>query len=345
MFENKQRTEIESLGEFGLMQHLFKNVEKFNSTTLSGAGDDAAVIEQNNENLSLLGSTLWTEGVNFDLSYTPLKHLGYKLVVSGISQVAAMNGTATNVLISAGISNRVSLEAMEEFFEGVALACNKYQVDLSGGDITSTRSGIVFSISSYGIVDKKKICYRNGAKKGDLLCVSGDLGAAYMGLQVLEREKRVFLEHPNMQPDLDGHDYILQRQLKPEARTDINKLLADLEILPGSMISVTDGVGSEAMHLSKASDIGIFIYEEKLPIDPVTFNIAREFDIDPTVVALNGGEDFELLFTLSQTDYDKIKNNMDITIIGYCTDDHSGVKLITKGGNVHDMKAPGWQAQ
>ncbi|MBL7812996.1 MAG: thiamine-phosphate kinase [Bacteroidetes bacterium] len=342
MFENNSRTELESLGEFGLIHHLTKDLGMKNPTTVMGPGDDAAVIEAGNA-FWLLSSDALLEGVHFDLSFHPLKHLGYKAVAVAVSDICAMNGIPGQILVNMGLSNRFSLEAVEEIYVGVRTACEKYNVDLVGGDTFSSRSGLVLSITAAGRVEKEKIAYRRGAEENDLLVVSGDIGGAYMGLQILEREKRVFMEHPDMQPDLEAHDYIVGRQLRPEARLDIIKLLAELKVQPGSMIDVSDGVASEVFHLGAASGVGFDIYEEKLPIDPMTVDRALGFGLNPSIASLNGGEDYELLFTIKPADFEKIKNNPDLTVIGHATANKGQHRLITKAGNVFDLKAQGWE--
>lgn len=284
------------------------------------------------------------EGIHFDLAYCPLKHLGYKAIQVNLSDIYAMNGTATQVTVSLGFSSKFPLEAVEELYDGMLLACEKYKIDLIGGDTTSSKQGLVISITSIGYADEKDIVYRDTAQEGDLLCVSGDLGGAYTGLQLLEREKLVYLENPNVQPDLEGKDYIIERQLKPEARWDIVELLRDINVVPTSMIDVSDGLASEVLHICKKSNKGCNVYEEKIPIDPMTYDTAREFNLDPTVCALSGGEDYELLFTIKQADYDKIKFNTDISVIGHITEASAGCNLITKSGNVHELKAQGWNA-
>jgi len=298
MFENTGRTEIEQLGEFGLIDHLTKNFEIKNKSSLKGIGDDAAVIDFEGKK-ALFSTDLLLEGIHFDLAYTPLKHLGYKAIQVNLSDIYAMNGTATQVTVSIGISSKFPLEAVEELYQGISVACEKYNVDLVGGDTTASKQGLVISVSSIGYADEKDICYRNGANEGDLICVSGDLGGAYIGLQLLEREKNIFLENPNIQPDLEGKDYIVERQLKPESRKDIVEGLKTMKIKPTSMIDISDGLASEILHICKQSNKGCNLYEEKIPIDPMTYDTARDFGIDPTVCALNGGEDYELLFTIN----------------------------------------------
>jgi thiamine-monophosphate kinase len=271
-------------------------------------------------------------------------HLGYKAVQVNLSDIYAMNGIATQITVSLGLSSKFPLEAVEELYKGIELACNKFNIDLIGGDTSSSKQGLVISVTSIGYADKKDICYRNGAQESDLLCVSGDLGGAYVGLQILEREKLIFLENPNIQPDLEGKDYIIERQLKPEVRRDIVDLLSQMEILPTSMIDISDGLASEILHICQQSGVGCTIYEEKLPIDPMTYETARELGLDPTVCALNGGEDYELLFTIKQADYDKLKHDVDISVIGHMTDKNSGAKMISKSSVVHELKAQGWNA-
>lgn len=341
MFENKEKTPIEKLGEFGLINQLTAGIEIKHKSTLLGIGDDAAVIKDNST--IIISTDALIENVHFDLMYTPLKHLGYKAISVNVSDICAMNAKASHVLVSLALSSKYSLEAIEELYEGIRHACEKYNLDIIGGDTTSSKSGLMLSITVIGSIDNEKsIVKRSGAKSGDLLCVTGDLGGAYAGLQLLEREKRVFLDHPEMQPDLEGKDYIVGRQLRPEARTDIIDLFKELNIIPSAMIDISDGLSSEIFHLCKASSIGVKLYEEKIPIDPLTYSTARELNMDPTVFALNGGEDYELLFTIPQSDYDKIKSSYDITIIGYCCDEHEGKTLITKSGNVHELQAQGW---
>ena len=343
MFENKERTSLEELGEFGLIKHLTTNFQIRHESSVKGVGDDAAVLDFKDKQ-TLISTDLLLEGVHFDLSYVPLMHLGYKAVQVNLSDIYAMNGIATQITVSLGVSSKFPLEAIEEIYKGIELACNKFNIDLIGGDTSSSKQGLVISITSIGYAAKEDITYRNGAQESDLLCVSGDLGGAYVGLQILEREKQVFLENPQIQPDLDGKDYIIERQLKPEGRRDVVDLLAQLKIKPTSMIDVSDGLASEILHLTTQSDKGCTIYEDKLPIDPVTYETARELGLDPTICALNGGEDYELLFTIKQADYDKIKNDVDISIIGHITDKNSGVKMISKSDVVHELKAQGWNA-
>lgn len=343
MLENTGRTELNSLGEFGLIKHLTQFIEVKNESTVKGIGDDAAVLDYKGKQV-VVSTDMLVEGVHFDLTYVPLKHLGYKSVSVNVSDIYAMNATPKQITVSFGVSNRFSVEAMEELYAGMMLACKKHQVDIVGGDTTTSRSGLIISITVLGEADPDALVYRNGAKEGDLLCVTGDLGAAYIGLQLLEREKRIFMESPGVQPDLGGNDYVLERQLKPEARKDIPALLKALELKPTAMIDISDGLASEIFHLTTQSQVGCNLFEEKIPIDPSTYNTAREFNLDPTVCALSGGEDYELLFTISQADFPKIKANPDITVIGHMTHAKDGVNLITKGGSSHPLKAQGWDA-
>ncbi len=343
MLENTSRTDIETLGEFGLIEHLTSVFENKNSSTLKGVGDDAAVIK-NGEHCTLISTDLLLEGVHFDLSYYPLKHLGYKAVSVNVSDIYAMNATPKQITVSIGMSSKFSIEAIEEIYAGIKAACDAYEVDLIGGDTSASKQGLIISITAIGEADEKNIVYRSGAKDGDLLCVTGDLGGAYVGLQVLEREKQVFLANPQAQPDLDGHDYIIGRQLKPDARKDVIEFFKKTELKPTSMIDISDGLSSEIFHLCSKSEIGITIYEDKIPIDPTTYNMAREFDFDPTMTTLNGGEDYELLFTINPADYDKVKNDPNITIIGHCVPRSEGVHMISKSGNKHALKAQGWKA-
>lgn len=331
------------MGEFGLINHLTKNIKLKNSSSVKGVGDDAAVIDNGNK-VTLVSTDLLVEGVHFDLSYTPLKHLGYKAVVVNVSDIAAMNGKANQITVSISISNRFSMEAIEEIYEGIFLACENYNIDLVGGDTTSSVSGLYISVTVIGEAEKDKIVYRNTAGEGDLIFVSGDLGAAYAGLLVLEREKKVFESDPDMQPDLEGNDYILSRQLKPEARTDIQKLLQDKKVLPTSMIDISDGLASDILHICSGSELGCNIYEDKIPIDPTTVNKATEFNIDPSTFAMNGGEDYELLFTVKPDDYEKLKDILEISVIGHMTEKNTGVNLISRSGAAIKIKAQGWDA-
>ncbi|MCW3078428.1 MAG: thiL [Bacteroidetes bacterium] len=342
-FDNTERTELSQLGEFGLIKHLTQHIELTQQSTIKGVGDDAAVID--NKDLQTVVSTdMLVEGVHFDLTYVPLKHLGYKSIVVNLSDIYAMNAQPAQVVVSFALSSRFSLEAVEELYAGMLMACKKYNVDLVGGDTTSSLSGLVISITAIGSAKKEDLVFRDGAKESNLLCVSGDLGGAYMGLQILEREKAVFKDNPKLQPDLEGKDYILERQLKPEARKDIIELLKGLEIKPTSMIDVSDGLSSEILHLCTQSNVGVELYEEKIPIDPLTYDTAREFNLDPTMCTLSGGEDYELLFTIDIGDYNKIKNLPDFSIIGHITNTAKGLNMVSKSGSVHELKAQGWNA-
>ena len=337
------RTEISSLGEFGLIEHLTKNIELQNASSIVGVGDDAAVIDHFGKQ-TVITTDLLLEGVHFDLAYTPLKHLGYKSVIVNISDVYAMNATPTQITLSLGVSNRFSLEALDEFYEGVYAACEKYGVDLIGGDTASSLKGFVISVTAIGEVAPDKFVRRSTAQKGDLICCTGDLGGAYLGLAFLEREKKIFLESPQVKPDLEGEKYVIGRLLKPEARKDIIEFLGDAEILPTAMMDVSDGLSSEILHICKQSNLGAVIYEEKIPIAEDTRNAAFKFELDPTACALSGGEDYELLFTMSQKDYEKLLLNEQISVIGYMEEPEKGKKIITKGGNTFDITAQGWNA-
>lgn len=341
--KNEQRTSLSELGEFGLIKHLTQYFTIDCESTEKAMGDDAAVLEFGDEQV-LLTTDMLVEGVHFDLGYMPLKHLGYKAVMVNLSDVYAMNGTATQITVSIAISNRFSLEALEELYAGIQLACKNYNVDLVGGDTSSSTKGMLISITAVGTAKKKYVVYRNGAKPNDLLVVSGDLGGAYLGLQVLEREKQVFQANPKAQPDLEQYSYIVERQLKPEARKDIVKLLADLEVKPTSMIDISDGLSSEILHLCTQSEVGCDLYEEKIPLDQQVISTCEEFNIDSTMVALSGGEDYELLFTVSQEDYPKIKANPHLTVIGHMTEKSVGTHLITRAGQKVELTAQGWNA-
>lgn len=344
MFENKNnRTELSKLGEFGLIKLISESVKLSNPTSVKGIGDDAAVID-NSGKQTVVSTDMLVEGIHFDLGYVPLKHLGYKSVVVNLSDIYAMNASPKQITVSVALSNRFSVEAVEELYSGILLACTKYGVDLVGGDTTSSLSGLVISITAIGEGEKENLVYRSGAKEKDLLCVSGDLGGAYIGLQILEREKSVFKYNPNIQPDLEGNDYVLERQLKPEARKDIPALLSTLGVKPTAMIDISDGLASEILHICSQSDVGCNLYEEKIPIDAMTYERAREFNLDPTVCALSGGEDYELLFTVDINDFQKIKNSPDITVIGHITEKAAGMNMIAKSGSVHALTAQGWDA-
>jgi len=339
----QERTEISTLGEFGLIDHLTKNFEIQNASSIVSIGDDAAIIDHFGKQ-TIVTNDLLIEGVHFDLMYTPLKHLGYKSVVVNLSDVYAMGGTPTQITLALAFSNRFSLEALDEFYEGVHAACDFYGVDLIGGDTSTSQKGFIISVTAIGEVTPDKYIRRNGAKKGDLLCVSGDLGAAYLGLTLLEREKKIFLENPQIQPDLEGEKYVVGRILKPEARKDIIGFLTDNAITPSSMIDISDGLSSEILHLCTQSKVGCVLYEEKIPIAEETRLAAYKFQIDPTACALSGGEDYELLFTIRQEDYDKLTTNEDISVVGYITDEEEGRHIITKGGSRYPITAQGWNA-
>ena len=334
------RTEIAMLGEFGLIDHLTKNQEIKNTSTILSVGDDGAVIDHFGRQ-TVISTDLLIEGIHFDLSYTPLKHLGYKSVVINLSDIYAMNATPTQIVISIAFSNRFSLEAMDDFYEGVYAACEKYGVDLVGGDTSTSQKGFVISITAIGEVAPDSYVKRSGAKVNDLVCVSGELGGAFLGLTLLEREKKIFNE-TGAQPDLEGQAYIVGRLLKPEARKDIVEYFAEAGIMPTSMIDVSDGLSSEMLHICKQSNTGCVIYEDKLPFNDEMKEFAYKLEIDPTACALSGGEEYELLFTVAQTDFEKIKANPGISIIGYITEPQEGKKLITRGGNKHDLVAQGW---
>jgi thiamine-monophosphate kinase len=341
--ENKNRTELSELGEFGLIKHLTKNIKIKHKNTIKGVGDDAAVIKVNGK-LMLVTTDLLIEGVHFDMTYTPLKHLGYKAAVINFSDIVAMNGLPKQITFSISVSNRYSLEALEELYEGLMLACKKYKVDLVGGDTTTSLGGLYITATVIGEVGKDDVVYRDTAKKDDIICVSGDLGAAYMGLMVLEREKQVFKANQDMQPELKGYDYILERQLKPEARIDILKILKGVNVKPTAMIDLSDGLASDIMHICTGSALGCNIYEDKIPVNQDTLKAAMEFNISSVTAAMNGGEDYELLFTISQDDYEKVKDIMGISIIGHMTDESEGINLITKTGSHIPIKAQGWDA-
>ena len=337
------RTEIASLGEFGLIDHLTQNNETHHASTVLSIGDDAAVLDHFGKQI-VVTTDLLIEGVHFDMVYTPLTHLGYKSVVVNISDVYAMNATPSQITLSIGISNRFSVEALEEFYEGVYAACEKYNVDLVGGDTTTSNKGFIISVTAIGEVAPDRFVKRDGAKKGDLVCVSGDLGAAYLGLLLMEREKKIFMESPSVQPDLESQDYILRRLLKPEARKDIISFFEENDILPTSMMDISDGLSSEILHICKQSNAGCVLHEDKIPVDEASRQFAFKLDLDPTACALSGGEDYELLFTIKQEDYDKIVLNEQISVIGYITEPAEGSHIITRSGNKHALTAQGWNA-
>ncbi len=346
MLEDKkpQLTPVSQLGEFGLIKHLTEIFSFSNPSTEISIGDDAAVFNPENQKVVVTTDVL-AEGVHFNLGYVPLKHLGYKAVVVNLSDIAAMNATPTQILVSIAASNRFPVEAFEEIYHGIALACKHYKVDLVGGDTTASQSGLVISITAIGLENSENLVTRKGAKPNDLLVVTGDLGAAYFGLQILEREHSVFLANPNMQPEMEGYDYILERQLKPEARTDIKKILADMDIKPTSMIDISDGLASEILHLSDQSKVGFRLYEEKIPMDSLTVSTAEELNLNPVMAALNGGEDYELLFTISPNDFEKLKNHPDFSIIGHATEIEQGNFMVLRGSNeLSQITAQGWDS-
>jgi thiamine-monophosphate kinase len=344
MIEDKspQRTPVENLGEFGLIDFITKNFEIEQESTITGIGDDAAVL--NHTKSTVVTTDMLVEGVHFDLSYVPLKHLGYKAIMVNLSDVYAMNAKATQVTVSIAISNRFPVEAVDELYQGIHMACKTYGVDLIGGDTTASRSGLVISVTAIGEQDADKIVRRKGAAEGDLLVVSGDIGAAYMGLQILEREKAVFKANPQNQPDIEAYSYLLERQLKPEARKDICQLLEELEVHPTSMIDLSDGLSSEIIHLCKHSQVGMTLYEDKIPLDPTVITACEEFNLDSTTIALSGGEDYELLFTVKQEDFPKIKANPSLSVIGHVVDASYGINLVTRGGEQIPIKAMGWNS-
>lgn len=341
--KNQNRTHISDLGEFGLIDHLTKNFKIKQSSTVKGIGDDAAVLNFENKKI-VVTTDLLVEGVHFDLSYVPLKHLGYKAIIVNLSDVYAMNAKATQVTVSIAVSNRFPLEALEDLYAGIETAAGIYNIDVIGGDTTSSTTGLLISVTAIGEVDADDEVYRNGANPNDLLVVTGDLGAAYMGLQVLEREKEVYKVNPNNQPDLEPYTYIVERQLKPEARKDIRKLFQELNVKPTAMIDVSDGLSSEIMHLCKHSDVGCDLYEAKIPLDPQVISVCEEFNIDSTTVALNGGEDYELLFTVSQNDFLKIKGNPNLSVIGFMKELNEGMHLVTRADTRIPIKAQGWKS-
>ena len=341
--KNQGRTSLAELGEFGLIKHLTQYFKSSHSSTKKSIGDDCAVIS-NNEKETLITTDLLIEGVHFDLSYMPLKHLGYKAVMVNLSDVYAMNATAEQITVSIAVSNRFSLEALEELYAGIQLACDTYKIDLIGGDTTSSTTGMLISITAIGAASKENVVYRNGAKPTDLIVVSGDLGAAYLGLQILEREKQVFAVNPQNQPDLENYSYLIERQLKPEARKDVAGLLAELNIKPTAMIDISDGLSSEIMHIATQSKVGCKIYEDKLPLDPQVIAACEEFELDSTMVALSGGEDYELLFTVPIADFESIKGNPNFTVIGHITEENQGMNLVTRAGQEMELKAQGWNS-
>ncbi|MGB1268843.1 MAG: thiamine-phosphate kinase [Flavobacteriaceae bacterium] len=341
--KNQQKTSLADLGEFGLIDHLTKNFKMTQQSTVKGIGDDAAVLDFSNKK-TLISTDLLVEGIHFDLSYMPLKHLGYKAIMVNLSDIYAMNATATQVTVSVAVSNRFPLEALEDLYEGIYLAANTYGIDVVGGDTTSSKTGLLISVTAIGEANENDITYRSGAKANDLLVVTGDIGAAYLGFQILEREKQVFQANPNNQPDLEQYSYLIERQLKPEARKDISLLLKELDVKPTSMIDISDGLSSEIMHLCKQSEVGCNLFEDKIPLDQQVITACEEFNMDSTTIALNGGEDYELLFTVSQDDFPKIKANPNFSIIGHMTDAADGMHLITRGNEKIELTAQGWNS-
>jgi len=339
----ENRTEIASLGEFGLIEHLTKNFEIHNASTVLSIGDDAAVIDHFGKQ-TVITSDMLVEGIHFDLMYTPLRHLGYKSVVVNLSDVYAMNATPTHITLNIAFSNRFSVEALDEFYEGVYAACEKYNVDLIGGDTSSSQKGFIISVTALGEITPDKVVKRSGAKKGDLICVSGDLGGAFLGLTLLEREKKIYLEHPEVQPDLENQEYIVGRLLKPEAQKETVEFFESAGILPTSMMDVSDGLSSEVMHICKQSNVGCVLYEEKIPVNDAARQYAYKLELDPTACALSGGEDYELVFTIPLEDHDKVVLNEQISVVGYVTDIEEGMHIITKGGSTHKLTAQGWNA-
>lgn len=341
MSKETTRTDVNTLGEFGLIDHLTHNFQLHQPSSLKGVGDDAAVIE-NGAFCTVVSTDMLVEGIHFDLAYTPLKHLGYKAVAVNLSDICAMNAIPKQITVSLAFSNRFSVEAIEELYEGIHAACEHYEVDLVGGDTSSAPKGLTISITAIGQGEKELLCYRNGAKKGDLICITGDLGGAYLGLQILEREKRIWQEHPGVQPDLENQQYIIGRQLKPEARKDVIEIFKKINLKPTSMIDISDGLASEIFHICQQSGVGALIEEDGVPIHPEAQLMALQFKLDPITCALSGGEDYELLFTIDPSDVEKIKYLPEIYIAGEILDASDGIKLQTKGGNLHDIKAQGW---
>lgn len=340
--QEPKRTDVNTLGEFGLIDHLTERFPLRQKSTVKGVGDDAAVID-NTDLQTVISTDMLIEGIHFDLMYSPLKHLGYKSVVVNLSDIYAMNAEPRQITVSIAISNRFSVEALEELYDGIRKACEVYEVDLVGGDTTSSLKGLMISVTAIGVGQKEKIVYRDGAKVGDLICVSGNLGAAYLGLQILERERQIYLSNPDVQPELDDQTYLLERQLKPEARRDLVRHFAANQLVPTSMIDISDGLASELYHICKQSKVGVFVEESGIPIHPDAEQQALKFKLDPVTCALSGGEDYELLFTIDPKDVDKVKYLPDIYIMGEVVKAKEGVKLHTKGGNIHTIPAQGWQ--
>jgi thiamine-monophosphate kinase len=337
-----KQTDLKDLGEFGLIDRISAEFTPTNTETIRGIGDDAAVIDSGSDTYTLVSTDMLVEGVHFDLSYVPLHHLGYKAVAVNVSDIAAMNGIPKQITVSLALSSRFTVEAIDALYQGIKIACDDYKVDLVGGDTTTSRSGLIISVTAIGMVEKSKVVYRHTAKPNDIICATGDLGGAYLGLQILEQEKQVFLSNPDMQPQLEGKDYLLKRQLKPEARMDVIYELNDLGVVPTSMIDISDGLASEIMHLCRLSKTGAVIFEDKLPIHGETYNTAIDYKIDPVTCVLNGGEDYELLFTVKQEDFPKIKNQADIALIGYMTNMPKEILLSTKSGTNIPIRAQGW---
>lgn len=341
MDQHQNFTDIGEFGEFGLIDHLSEKIQLNNPSTVQGIGDDAAIVNYDRK-YTVASTDMLLEGIHFDLMYTPLHHLGYKAIIANLSDIYAMNAQPEQVVVSFAVSQKFSVEMVDDIYMGMRIACDNYGIDLVGGDTSSSYSGLVISVTAFGKANKSDLVYRNGAEHFNLVCTTGDLGSAYLGLQVLEREKRVFMENPNAQPDLTGHDYVVGRQLKPEARKDIIDQLKGLKIRPTAMIDVSDGLASEMNHICYNSNVGCKIYEEKIPIHPDTYNLGVEFGLDPTVCALNGGEDYELVFTIKQKDFEKIKNEKDIQVIGHITEPNEGRKLVTRSNIEHNLEAQGW---
>ena len=342
--KNIRTTSVSEIGEFKLIDQVTKSFISKNKNTIFAIGDDAAVLKVDKNRLQLLSSDMLVEGIHFDLSYTPLKHLGYKSVIVNASDIYAMNGMPKQIMISIAVSNRFSVESIEELYSGIQLACEKYNIDLIGGDTTSSQSGMVISLTVIGEVNKNNISYRKGANKNDLLVVTGDLGASYLGLQILKREKKIFLENPEIQPDLQGHDYPIGRQLKPDSKEDIIKKFQKLNIVPTSMIDISDGLSSEILHISKSSNVGVTIYEDKIPLDPTTISLASDLNLNPVICALSGGEDYELLFTIDQDNYETINQDPDFSIIGHITDISEGNNFVDNKSSSHPITAQGWDS-
>jgi thiamine-monophosphate kinase len=339
--KNQPLRSIEELGEFALIDHLTGQFTSLRRETLKAIGDDAALIDMGNQK-TVVSTDMLVEGIHFNLSYMPMRHLGYKSVVVNLSDICAMNARPTHITVSISVSNRFSLEALETFYQGVHDACAQYKVDLVGGDTTASLKGMTISVTAIGSVSEDRVTFRSGAQENDLVVVSGDLGAAYLGFQVLERERQVFEVNPKHRPDLEPYHYIVQRQLKPEARLDVVELLEALEVIPTSMIDISDGLSSEALHLCKQSELGIALYEDKLPIDPTVISGCDEFNLNPTLAVLSGGEDYELLFTIKQDDFLKIKGNPNLTVIGHMTEKVAGAQLVLRSGELAEIKAQGW---